>query len=132
MFYDLGRVPPPNSLLETLMAVFAQKKQYTDYLHTRVLVEAMLAPHTDGKLKVDETFERYMQSALPYLGKSSVILEEKEKEVLKQWTGQKGLKVVPHLNKKTAPGKIKSALKESARRVQHMENLRRLGRIKSI
>ena len=132
MFYDLGVVPLPNSLLETLMAVFAQKKQFTSYLNTRLLVEAILAPHAEGKIKLEDTFDRYMNSALPYLGKTSVKLDQKDKEVLDRWTSRQGLKVKPHLMKKNVPGKIKSALKESQQRVQRLEELRRSGRIKKI
>ncbi len=114
------------------MGVFAQRKQFTEYLGNRVLVEAMLAPHADGKIKLDASFERYMKSALPYLGGTSQNVEGEDKKVLDRWTAQKGLKVRPNVTRKLVPGKIRSALKAGAQRVQMLEKMRRAGRMKSL
>ena len=50
MLYDLyGRPPPAGSLLESVFMVLAKRRQEQELLRTRVLVEAVLAPHVEKK-----------------------------------------------------------------------------------
>lgn len=133
MLYDLGVVPKPGSLLETVLAVVAQRRQHTRYLETRLLVETMLAPHTKGESKLDQSLERYTNSILPYMGNTAEKTDEEEQKILRAWTSQKGYKVKPlWMAKKNVPGRIRSALERGKAKVKEMENMRRSGRLKKM
>lgn len=132
MLYDRGVIPRPGSLLETVLTLVAQRRQYAQYLETRVLMEAMLAPHLKDS-KLDKTWERYANSVLPYIEGTSERTDEEEQKILNWWTSQKGMRVKPlWMASKNVPGRLRSALRRGAEKVKETERMRRQGRLKAM
>jgi hypothetical protein len=134
MLYDLCVKPPPRSLLESVFMLITNRRQYEEFLKTRVIMESLLAPHLDGGAKsLKETFEAYAGVALPYLGKVRSKTKESAHRTLDKWTNRGPLMVRPLWEAKEGNAKkLKSALVRGAQRVQAIEEDRRRGKLKRI
>lgn len=133
MLYDLAQAPPePGSLLESVFLVLTKRRQEQEFLKSRALVEAMLAPHLEGESKVSETFNDYLNAMFPYLQHARDTKEDMAKEALKHWTNRAGFRVKPLWEHKDKPGRFRSSLARGAERVRERERMRREGRSKRI
>lgn len=134
MLYDLGQVPKPGSLLESVFSLLANRRQYQEFLKTRVIMEASLAPHIEGgKDRLSNAYEQYAKAMLPYLGKVRSTQSTEEQKTLQQWTNRGPLVVRPLWRaKEGAKGSWKSALARGRERVRQLEEARRAGRLRRI
>jgi hypothetical protein len=133
MLYDLASAPPERgSLLESLFLVLSKRRQEQEFLKTRVLAEAMLAPHIEGKGRLTETFDDYANAMFPYLQSEKEKKEKLAADALKQWTDQKVLKVRPLWRAKEGARGLKSRLALGAERVKNAEEARRTGKLRRI
>jgi len=133
MLYDLSQAPPePGSLLESVFLVLTKRRQEQEFLRTRVLVEATLAPHLEGKSKISETFGDYMNAMFPYLQHQVPEKEGLMKQALKQWAGHRGFKVKPLWQTKDTPAHFRSALSRGREKVEERERMRTEGKLRQI
>lgn len=136
MLYDLAQTPPEQgSLLESLFLVLTKRRQEQQFLALRVLVEATLAPHLEGKSKISETFSDFVDAMFPYLEgekDSSTSTENLMQAALKQWTGHPALRVKPLWNTKDGPRRFKSSLVRGKEKVEERERMRREGIMRRI
>lgn len=131
MLYDLAQAPPEQgSLLESVLLIISKRRQEQEFLKTRVLVEATLAPHLEGESKVSETFKDYMDTMFPYLGEERDTKETLAKQALDHWVGKGPLRVRPLWQSAEKPRRIRSALQRGAEKVREIEKMRREGRLK--
>ena len=130
MLYDLAQVPPETgSLLESVFLVLTKRRQEQEFLRTRVLVEATLAPHLEGDSKISDTFSDYMNAMFPYLKHQKDEKEDLMRQALKQWTGHRAFKVKPLWQAKEKPARFRSSLARGREKVKALEQLRREGRV---
>lgn len=133
MLYDLSQAPPePGSLLESAFLVLTKRRQEQEFLRTRVLAEATLAPHLEGDSKISETFDDYMNSMFPYLRHQTTRSETDMKKALKQWTGRTAFKVKPLWQASDSPKRFRSSLQRGKEKIAKMEELRRSGVLRRI
>lgn len=129
MLYDLyGAPPPPGSLLESVFMILSKRRQEQELLRTRVLVEAMLAPHVEKKgSTLSEAFGDYADTLFPFLRHKRTKSSEDAKKALKQWTDRHALRVKPIWNAmKDGPAKkMQSRLRKGADRVAKLEHERK-------
>lgn len=134
MLYDLAQAPPEQgSLLESVFLVLAKRRQEQEFLRTRVLIEATLAPHLE-KSTVSEAFGDYFDSMFPYLGSEKTVkTEDLQREALEHWVGKGPLTVKPiGMPADQKRSQVRSALQRSAARVAAAEDARRAGTLRRL
>lgn len=131
MLYDLGVAPMPRSPLESVFMLIANRRQYTEYLKTRVIMESALAPHAEnGTEALQKVLDRYAKALMPYLDRAGTDKKEEEKATLDKWTNRGPMVVRPLWRaKEGARGGWKSALARGRRKVLELEEARRTGRL---
>ena len=123
MLYDLADGPPrPGSLLESVLMIMAKRRSEVRFLETRVLVEAILAPHAKENT-LSEAFKRYMDTLLPYLAKDSESDKEKQRRLLNKWVGGGPLRVKPLWMDKDRPN-YRSRMADAAQRMKERSHIR--------
>jgi hypothetical protein len=133
MLYDLSPVAPESgSLLESLFLVLTKRRQEAEFLRTRVLVEATLAPHLEGKSKISETFSDYFNAMFPWIKNQKSATETLMAQALEQWVGKKVLRVRPLWQSNQKPKKLKSSLERGRSRVEARERLKTEGKTRRI
>lgn len=125
MLYDLAEGPPePGSLLESILTIVAKRRQEQAFIQTKLLVEAFIAPHTEGgSTNLSKTFELYKNSAFPFLAGERAKELKQSKQLLEHWT-KKVFRVKPLWRAKENMG-IVSKLRRGADQVKKAEDLRR-------
>jgi hypothetical protein len=132
MLYDTAQESPePGSLLESLFLVLSKRRQEQEFLKTRVLAEAALAPHLE-KNNLKETFDDYASAMFPYLKSEREKRDKITKQALEHWTSKKAFKVKPLWTAKNNAKGLRSKLAAGAERVQQLEAERKSGRLKRI
>lgn len=132
MLYDLATASPePGSLLESVFLIISKRRQEQEFLRTRTLVSATLAPHVENN-KLSEVFEDYFNAMFPWLKKEREDKEQLAKEALKHWAGKKAFAVRPLWTAKQAGRGIKSRLRKGAEKVRKIEEERRKGRLRRL
>lgn len=133
MLYDLAQAPPePGSLLESVFLVLTKRRQEAEFLQTRVIVEAALAPHLEGKSKISDTFNDYLNAVFPWFRLHKGKTEKDMADALKQWVGKKALRVRPLWQNSQKPKRIQSSLARGREKVEERERMRREGRVKKL
>jgi hypothetical protein len=133
MLYDLAQTPPESgSLLESVFLVLSKRRQEQQFLALRVLVEAALAPHLEGKSKISETFGDFVDAMFPYLKKETTKGESLEREALKQWTGHRAFRVKPLWQSKDQPRRFRSSLQRGKEKIAERERMQREGIMRRI
>ena len=133
MLYDLGTVPKSKSLLESVLMMIANRRQYQEFLKTRVIMDASLAPHIEkGIDRLDESYQKYAKVMMPYLGKTRSTQTMDEQKQLDQWTNRGPLVVRPLWQAKTGARQWRSALARGKEKVAALEEARRLGHLRRI
>jgi len=118
MLYDLAKEPPEaGSLLEFLMILVSKRRQEARIWETRVIAEAVLAPHAKEH-HLSEFMNSYINSLFPYLAHKLENKEEAQRKELKRWTANKKLAVKP-LWMARRKGPIRSRMQRV--RVQRLE-----------
>ena len=93
MLYDLADGPPePGTLLESLFILVTKRRMEAQYLGTRVLMEAVLAPHVKENT-LSKTNKMYLDSMFPHLRKDRKDKDVSAKEALKHWTSRGPMRV---------------------------------------
>lgn len=133
MLYDLAQAPPEQgSLLESVFLVLTKRRQEQEFLKARVMVEATLAPHLEGKSKISDTFNDYMNAMFPYLAQQKSTQEDEMHQTLKKWTAGRAFKIKPLWEAKERPARFKSSLVRGRQKVEERERLRKEGKAKKI
>jgi len=130
MLYDLADGPPkPGTLLESIFLVLVNRRQEQEFIKTRLLVEAALAPHSE-KHNLEKIFEQYTAQAFPHLEKKDD--KEEEKKALAAWTAHDKLVIRPLWD--AAPERLKAAskLRGARDRVKKMEEDRKKDRLRRL
>jgi hypothetical protein len=95
MLYDLADGPPePGTLLESLFMLVTKRRMEAQYLGTRVLMEAVLAPHVK-ETTLSKTNKLYLDSMFPHLRKGRSDEEKDAKEAMKHWVNRGPMRVTP-------------------------------------
>jgi len=124
MLYDLLDGPPePGSLLESVLMVLSKRRMEATYFANRMMVHAVLAPHTGGEGLKDAT-EEYTNSMFPFLAEHRSERERLAKKALEHWTSKKALTVKPLLRPMDRK-KFVSRLKRGRENTERAEELRR-------
>jgi len=93
MLYDLADGPPePGTLLESLFILIAKRRMEAQYLGTRMLMEAILAPHVKEN-KLADASKMYLSSLFPHLYKETKDKDQMAKEAMKHWVARGPMKV---------------------------------------
>ena len=111
--------PDPGSLLESALLLLTKKRMEAKYFETRLLVEAILAPHTEGN-GLQEAMENYTDAMFPFLAKQRTSKEEQAKACMKQWVDHKVLKVTP-IYRPSDHKRFASRLKRGAENIKKQE-----------
>lgn len=123
MLYDqYGRVPKRGSLTESLFSLIAKRRLDQEYYRTKVVVEAVLAPHVKES-KVADAFDDFSSSVFPFLRKNKISRDQAAKQELGRWVGR-GIKIKEFVHPKVAE-KYKSRLKLGAEAVRKAEEQRK-------
>lgn len=132
MLYDLSQAPPERgSLLESVFLVLSKRRMEAEVLRTRVLVEATLAPHLEGKTKLPELFNDYVETMFPFFKGQKGATEKLMREALKQWTSKGNLRV-KRMPSTQSYQKFKSSIERTKKKVQEWEKLEKSGRLRHI
>jgi len=127
MLYDLVQAPPePGSLQESVLLIIAKRRQEAQFLQTRVLMRATLAPHVENGVDgLKEDLKALKEAMFPWL--EADISREKEyaKKVLDTWTGIGAIKIKPMWRPHDDKTGIVSRLKKGAEVVKREEEMRR-------
>ena len=95
MLYDLADGPPePGTLLESLFILVTKRRLEAQYLGTRLIMEASLAPHMKEN-KLSDTNSMYLGAMFPHVFKKQKSKDEQAKEAMKHWVGRGPLVVTP-------------------------------------
>jgi hypothetical protein len=125
MLYDLAEGPPRRgTLLESVFMVLVNRRQEQEFLKTRLLVEAVLAPHTEQS-KLSDTFKDYAAQAFPHLHKQEASKDSLAKKALAAWTGIDKLYVKPLWEAAPQRRKMSSRLHKARQKVEELEENRR-------
>jgi len=93
MLYDLADGPPePGTLLESLFILIAKRRLEAKYLETRLLMEAVLAPHVKEN-KLTDASKMYLNSLFPHLYKERKDKDQEAKEAMKHWVSRGPMRV---------------------------------------
>lgn len=123
MLYDLADgPPPPGTLLELVLTIIAKRRQEIEFLKTRVLTEAILAPSAENYDGLKNAYKLYRETALPFVGHQDQQTKEQTKKLLDKWTS-KVLKVRP-LWLSDENRKLKSQLRKQLDKVRRIADER--------
>ena len=77
--------------------VVAHRRQLLEVYKTKVLVQAALAPHMEegGSKALQESMNKYLEAALPYLQDKTKEEREESKAQLERWVRAGPMKIVP-------------------------------------
>ena len=93
MLYDLADSPPePGTLLESLFMMITKRRLEAEYLGTRLLMEATLAPHME-KNKLSDANKMYLASMFPHIFKDTKKKDDEAKDAMKHWVARGPMKV---------------------------------------
>jgi len=125
MLYDQSAsLPPAGSLLESVFILLAKMKKETEYYHTKLMVAATLAPHSEeGAKMLSEAWENYRDSIFPFLEVQRTKKDVEAKKVL-EWWGKRMLKIKPLWRANERKGVV-SKLRKGMERVRLSEEKRR-------
>ena len=108
------------------MLLMAKRRMESRYFETRAIIEAILAPYTEGK-GLNDALTNYTDAMFPFLATHRVDRDRQYREVLKRWTDNKALVVTP-LVRPSDRKRLMSRLKRGAEFVKQREELERTDR----
>lgn len=125
MLYDQSSdMPLAGSPLESVFILLAKKKRETEYYHTKLMVAATLAPHSEeGAKMLTGAWDDYRDAIFPFLEKQRTKKDVDAKEML-NWWGKRMLKIRPLWRANENKG-IVSKLRKGVERVKESERQRR-------
>jgi hypothetical protein len=104
--------------------VISKRRQEQEFLRTRVLVEAALAPHLEGGGKVSETFKDYANAMFPFLQGEKKKTVAMQKEALENWVSKGAMAVKPLWRSQEGAKGWRSKLRKGAEAIKKREDQR--------
>lgn len=132
MLYDTAGGPPePGSLLESVFLLMAKKRREAEFFRTKLLVEAMLAPHAEDSGGLNKALDAYRAAMFPFLESEQEREAAETKKLLDHWVSRKAFRVKPLWRASDSRG-IVSRLRRGAERVKMIEESRKRTRHRRI
>jgi hypothetical protein len=132
MLYDMAGGPPePGSLLESVCTLMAKKRRESEFFRTKLLIEAILAPHTEDSGNLNKALDAYREAMFPFLETERKREAIQTKKLLHHWVGKKAFRIRPIWRAHESKGVV-SRLRRGAERVRKIEESRRLIRHRRI
>jgi hypothetical protein len=128
MMYDMSDEPPePGSLLESVFLLISKRRLELDFLRTKVMVRATLAPVVGGK-GLEDAVEAYAKALFPFLEDQRKQEARRNKELLERVAKMGPLRIRPITNPDHR--KLASRLRRSEERTKMAEESRRRQRVR--